>query len=68
MTDNWQNLTHMSHQFHYIILNSGILKSNSTTFPWSEGHITQYTPQGVYGLIVTENNEVHISLVIVKMI
>ena len=29
---------------HYIILNNGILKSNSTIFPQSEGYITQYTP------------------------
>ena len=30
---------------HYIILNNGILKSNSSVFPWSEGYISQYTPQ-----------------------
>ena len=53
---------------HYIILNNGILKSNSSIFPWSEGYITQYTPQGVYGLICNENNEVNISLMIFKMI
>ena len=29
---------------HYIILNNGILKSNSSIFPRSEGYITQYTP------------------------
>ena len=28
---------------HYIILNNGILKSNSSIFSWSEGYITQYT-------------------------
>ena len=28
----------------YYILNSGILKSNSSIFPWSKGYITQYTP------------------------
>ena len=28
---------------HYIILDNGILKSNSTIFPRSEGYITQYT-------------------------
>ena len=28
---------------HYIILNNGILKSNSLVFPWSEGYISQYT-------------------------
>ena len=53
---------------HYIIHNNGILKSNSSIFPWSEGYITQYTPKGVYKLLVNENNEVNISLVIVKMI
>ena len=42
---------------HYIILNNGILKSNSSIIPRSEGYITQYTPYGVYGLIVDENNE-----------
>ena len=29
---------------HYIILNNGILKSNSSILPRSEGYITQYTP------------------------
>ena len=29
---------------HFIILNDGILKSNSSIFPRSEGYITQYTP------------------------
>ena len=29
---------------HYIILKNGILKSNSSIFPRSEGYITQYTP------------------------
>ena len=29
---------------HYIILNNGILKSNSSILPWSEWYITQYTP------------------------
>ena len=53
---------------HYILLNNGILKSNSSIFPRSEGYITQYTPWGVYGLIVNENNEVSISLGIVKII
>ena len=37
---------------HYIILNNGILKSNSSVFHRSEGYILQYTLQGVYGLIV----------------
>ena len=30
--------------YHYIILNNGILKSNSSIFPQSEGYITHYTP------------------------
>ena len=51
---------------HYIILNNGTLKSNSSIFPRSEGYITQYTPSGVFGLIDNENNEVNISLIIVK--
>ena len=50
---------------HYIILNNGILKSNSSIFLLSEGYITQYILQGVHGLIVNENNEVNISLMIV---
>ena len=33
-----------------------------------EGYISQYTPSGVYGLVVNENNEVNISLMIVKRI
>ena len=53
---------------HYIILNNEILKSNASIFPRSKGYITQYTPEGVYGLIVNENNEVNISLMVVKMI
>ena len=53
---------------HYIICNNGILKTNSSIFPRSEGYITHYTPYGVYGLIVNENKEVNISLMIVKMI
>ena len=56
------------HLCHYIILTNGILKTNTLIFPWSEGYITQYTPQGVYGLIVNENNEVNICLMIVKII
>ena len=53
---------------HYIILNNGILKSNSSIFPKSKGYITQYTPYGVYGLIVNENNEVNITLVYVWLL
>ena len=53
---------------HYIILNNGRLKSNSSIIPRSEGYTTQYTPKEVYGLIVNENNEVNICLLIVKMI
>ena len=37
-------------------------------FPQSESYITQYTLKGVYRLIVNENNEVNITLMIVKMI
>ena len=29
---------------HYIILNNGILRSNTSVFPQSEGYISQYTP------------------------
>ena len=53
---------------HYIILKNGVLRSNSLIFPWSEGYITQYTTQEVYGQIVNENNKVSISLMIVKII
>ena len=52
----------------YIILNNGILKSNSLIFPQSEGYITQYTPLGVYGVLINDNYEVNIGLMIVKMI
>ena len=52
----------------YIILNNGILKLNSSVLPSSKGYISQYTPYGVYGLIVNEINEVIVSLMIVKMI
>ena len=54
------------HILHYIILNNGILKSNSLVFPRSKGYISQHTPYGVYGLIVYEMNEVNIILIIVK--
>ena len=37
------------HPSHYIILNIGILKSNSLICPWSEGYIKQYTPREEYG-------------------
>ena len=36
--------------------------------PPSKGYNSQYTPQGVYGLIVNEIKEGIISLLIVKMI
>ena len=52
----------------YIILNNGILKLNSSVLPSSEGYISQYTPSGVYGLIVNEINEVNINLILVKII
>ena len=35
------NIVYISH---YIIHNNGILKSNSSVFPQSEGYILQYTP------------------------
>ena len=43
----------------YIILINGILKLNSSVLPSREG---------VYGLIVNENNEVIIGLMIVKIL
>ena len=63
-----QGQEHDQQQNHYIILHNRILKSNSSVFPRSEGYISQYTPYGVYGLIVNENNEVNISLTNVKII
>ena len=68
MLDLFQNIRlHLSKVFflfttNYIILNNGILKSNYSIFPWSKGYITQYAPQGVYGVNINENNEVNISL------
>ena len=50
----------------YIIPNNGILRSNSLIFPPSEEYISQSTPWGVYGLIVNKNNEVKISLMVIK--
>ena len=38
------------------------------TLPQSKGYITQYTPQGVFWLIVNEINEGIMSLMIVKMV
>ena len=52
----------------YIILNNGILKFTASVLLSSEGFISQYTPQGVYKLIVNEINEGIISIMIVKMI
>ena len=49
------------HTLHYIILNNGILKSNSSVYIYG---LIVY----VYRLIVNKINEVNISLVIVKMI
>ena len=52
----------------YILLNNGILESNSSVLPSSEGCISQYTPLGVYRLIFNYINEIIISLMVVKMI
>ena len=52
----------------YIILNNGIMKLNSLVLPSSEGYISQYTPKGVNRLMFDLNNEVIITLMIVKMI
>ena len=38
------DLANLLKTIHYIILNNGILKSNSLIFPPSGGYITQYTP------------------------
>ena len=38
------SLVYMSNTRHCIILNNGILKSNSSVFPQNEGYISQYTP------------------------
>ena len=43
---------------HYIILNNGILISNSSVFPWSEGYILQYTPKEIDGQIVELLNDI----------
>ena len=61
-------MTLWSEKQHYIILNNGILKSNPSVFPWSEGYIYQYTPLVVYGLIINKKNEVNIILMIGKML
>ena len=41
---------------------------NSSALPSSEGYISQYTPQGVYGIILDQIIEVIITLMIVRMI
>ena len=48
----------------YIIIKVGILRFSLPIQAASKGYISQYTPQGVYGLIVNENNEVNVSLLI----
>ena len=48
----------------YISLKYGISKFNSTVLPSSKGYISQYTPLGVYGLIVDKNKEGIISVII----
>ena len=50
----------------YIILKYGVYKLKSTVLPSSGGYILQYTPYGVYGLIVNEINEGIISIFILK--
>ena len=52
----------------YIILKNEILRFNSFNITSKRGYISQYTPQGVYGLIGNEINEEIISFIIVKMI
>ena len=52
----------------YIIPNYGILKLNSSVLPSSKGYISQYTHQGVYGLVVNQINEEIIYVMTVKMI
>ena len=42
----------------YIILKYEILKLNFTMLPLSKDYISQYTPKGLYGLIVNEINEI----------
>ena len=55
-------------QIQYIILKYGILKVYSTLLPSSEGYISQYTPKGVYRLIVNEINEGIISIKLLRML
>ena len=50
----------------YIILKYGILKLNSKVLPSSKGYSSQYTPYGVYRLIVNEINEGISSIIILK--
>ena len=50
----------------YIILKDGILRFYSFNITSQRGYISQYTPLGVYGLIVHEINQVNIILMIVK--
>ena len=52
----------------YSIKQYGILKLNSSVLPSIEGYISQYTPQGVYGLIVNEINKRILTIMIVKII
>ena len=37
-------LTESVEMRHFIILSNGILKSNSSVFPWSQAYISQYSP------------------------
>ena len=52
----------MTSTVQYIILNYVILKLNSSVTPSSKGYISQYTPWGVYRLIVSDINMVIISV------
>ena len=51
----------------FIILVYGILKFNYTILPSSKGYIWQFTPKGVYGLIVKEIYERIINIIILNI-
>ena len=65
-TSNNENTNFQYNIYQYIITKYGILKLNSTVVPSSNGYISQYTPSGVYMLIVNEINEIIISIIILK--
>ena len=58
----------MRNMMQYAILKDEILKFNFSILPPSKGYISQYTPWGVYGLIVIETYEGIFSFMTVKMI